>query len=315
MSSRLVSIIIVTTGKHYINACLDSIKTQVYSEFEVLVIDNSLNLDFGRNLNIRYPFIKFYSSSKNLFYCQALNKGTEASKGDFILCLNDDVILDRKFIEEALRGFDINKRIGMVSGKILRCDGKIIDSTGLFLTTWRTAKERGYGYKDNGQFEKEGYVFGVNGAVAFYRKDMLDEIKINGEYFDSYFRIFYEDLDISWRAQNFGWKGYYIPTAVAYHIRGGTVRQGRGINRKYARRYLSNELHWDLLKNRYLTVIKNEKFLDFLGHLPFIVLYDLFLWIYVIIFKLRLFREFSIHVFTIKSAFQKRRLLRKKKVV
>jgi len=44
---------------------------------------------------------------------------------------------------------------------------KIIDSTGLFLTPWRTAKERGYGDKDRGQFGKEGYIFGVNGAVAF----------------------------------------------------------------------------------------------------------------------------------------------------
>jgi len=113
MSSQLVSVIIVTMGiKDYINSCIDSIDEQTYPNLEILVMDNSLNPDFGRELNKHYPHIKLYSSSKNLFYCQALNKGIEASKGDFILCLNDDVILDRKFIEEALRGFDISEKLG-----------------------------------------------------------------------------------------------------------------------------------------------------------------------------------------------------------
>jgi GT2 family glycosyltransferase len=98
--------------------------------------------------------------------------------------------LDKRFIEIVLRGFRIDKRIGMVSGRILRPDGKIIDSTGLFLSPWRTFKERGYGIKDRGQFEKEGYIFGVNGAVVFYHRDMLEEIKVNSEYFDSDFRFF-----------------------------------------------------------------------------------------------------------------------------
>src|SRR3989338_6010416 len=92
--------------------------------------------------------------------------------------------------------FFVNEKIGMVSGKLLRSDRRIIDSAGLFLSCWRTAKERGYGLKDRGQFEKEEYVFGVNGAAAFYRKKMLDEIKLGSEYFDSDFHIFYEDLDV-----------------------------------------------------------------------------------------------------------------------
>jgi len=312
MSNRLVSLIIVTAGKNnYIESCLDSVIKQTHPKLEIIAIDNSVNRNFGQDILRRYPNINLYQSQKNLFYCQALNRGIEMSNGDFILCLNDDVILDKRFIEEALKGFNIDTRIGMVSGKILRSDGKIIDSTGLFLSYWRTAKERGYGCRDRGQFEGGGYIFGVNGAAAFYRKVMLDQIKEGQQYFDSDFHIFYEDLDIAWRAHKFGWKGYYIPKAIAYHIRGGTVRQGKGINRRCARHFLSEDLHFDLFKNRYITIIKNETFLGFLLHLPFTVIYDIFLWSYLLIFKFSVVKIILSKRIPISSAFRKRTLLKK----
>jgi len=167
-SNKIVSIIVVTCGvKNYIKDCLNSLTTQSYSAPEIIVIDNSFNSNFSQEINECYPGIKLYSSPRNLFYCEALNIGIKMSRGDFILCLNDDVILDRNFIKEALKGFGIDKGIGMISGKILRSDGKTIDSTRLFLSIWRTAKERSYGHRDTGRYKREEYIFGVNGAVSF----------------------------------------------------------------------------------------------------------------------------------------------------
>lgn len=71
---------------------------------------------------------------------------------------------------------------------------------------------------------------------------MLEEIKLGPDYFDADFRMFYEDLDLAWRANLFGWKAYYIPSAVAYHVRGGTARRRIGINKPFARKYLDEEL-------------------------------------------------------------------------
>jgi GT2 family glycosyltransferase len=193
--------------------------------------------------------------------------------------------LDRYFIQETLQGFFKNKNIGMVSGKILRPDKKTIDSTGLFLSFCRTAKERGYGFEDVGQFGKPGYIFGVNGAVAFYRREMLEQIKRGKEYFDEDFRFYYEDLDIAWRAQNAGWKAYYVPTAIAYHARGATARKKEGVGKKFARFYISDELQFELIKNRYLTIIKNEAFLGLLLHLPFMLIYDLAVFGFLILFR------------------------------
>jgi len=312
-SNKIVSIIVVTRGtKDYLKSCLDSLKKQTYSAFEIIAIDNSLNQNFSQGIGKYYPEIKLYSSPENLFYCAALNLGIETSRGDFALCLNDDVILDKKFIEEALKAFSIDERIGMVSGKILRSDGKTIDSTGLFLSLWWTARERGYGLKDEGQYEKEEYIFGVNGAVAFYRRKMLEDIKIDSDYFDAGYHIFYEDLDVAWRAKNLGWKAYYVPRAIAYHVRGATVRLGCGVNKPFARRYLSNDLHFNLAKNRYLTLIKNESYLGFLLHLPFILFYDLLVWGYILIFRPSLIKNFILNLKILKSAFEKRKLIKKR---
>ncbi len=316
MSNKIASIIIVAAGNNdYLKSLLDSLKQQTWHFLEIIVIDNSLDHNFGPGLIRDYPEVKLFSSPRNLFYCRAINKGIEMSKGDFILCLNDDVVLDKRFVEEALRGFQINKNIGMVSGKILRSDKKTLDSTGLFLSPAKTAQERGYGIKDRGQFDKDGYIFGVNGAVAFYRKKMLEDIKLSGEYFDSDFSFFYEDLDLAWRAHNLGWKGYYKPSAVAYHLRGGTARSSRGFNKKFARFYLDNELLFDLIKNRYLTIIKNENLLDLLISLPFVILYDILAWGHILFFRWKVMNSFFSKGVPVNSAFRKRIILKKMKTV
>ena len=312
-SNILVSVIVVTCGiKNYLRLCLDSLRGQTHGSLEIIVIDNSLNRGFRQEFIRRYPEVKLYSEAYNLFYTGALNKGLKLSRGNFILCLNDDVVLDKRFIQEALCGFSQDVSVGMVSGKILRSDGVTIDSTGLFLSPWRTARERGYDSKDRAQFNHPGYIFGVNGAVAFYRRKMLESIKINSEYFDSDFRMFYEDLDIAWRGNLFGWRAYYIPQAIAYHIRGGSVRQGAGIDQLYARRYLSDELHLDLIKNRHLCIIKNESALGFLIHLPFILCYDFLILGYILFFRPCLIKKIPSNLRYLKSGLEKIRIIKNK---
>jgi len=307
-STEIISVVVVTAGiNDYLKSCLDSLKDQSYSPLEIIVIDNSLNNAFAQGIISSYPDIKIYSSSANLFYCRGLNKGIDAASGEFILCLNDDVALDALFIDKSLNAFWLDSKIGLVGGKILRRDRQILDTTALSLSLFRTAKDRGYGLKDKGQFEKAGFIFGVNGAVTFYRKEMLDQIKINSEYFDSDYRFFYEDLDISWRANLFGWKAYYTPEAIAYHVRGASVRAPFGINKACARRYLNEELEADLIKNRYLTIIKNESGTGFLLHLPFMALYDLAVWAYILFFKPQAIKNIFSRLKYIKPAFKKRK--------
>ena len=115
----LVSVIVVTAGaKNYLARCLNSLMIQSYPNLEIIVMDNSRNANLVNEIRRSFPLVKLYSNQENLYYGAALNQGISLSQGEFILCLNDDVVLDEKFIQEALGGFRVNRNIGLVSGKI-----------------------------------------------------------------------------------------------------------------------------------------------------------------------------------------------------
>jgi GT2 family glycosyltransferase len=304
--ARVSAVVVTYKVNDYLWPCISSLLAQSHAPFEIIIVDNSLDTGSQKKISSVFPSAKILTSTHNLYYAASLNSGISESKGDFILCLNDDVTLDKFFFENALNGFVGAEDIGMVSGKVLRFDAKTIDSAGLYLSLSRTAKERGYGSKDLGQFEKPGFIFGVSGAVALYRINMLKQLQQNSDYFDPDLLFFYEDLDISWRAQNSGWKCYYVPAAVAYHARGGSARRREGIGKSFARTYISDELQFELVKNRWLAIIKNESVLGFFLHLPFILAYDIAEFVFLLVFRPKVIPKLASLPKYLKSTFRKR---------
>ncbi len=278
----MISVIIVNYNrKKLLKNCVGSVTTQSVNDIETIVIDNGSSDRSVEMMKLDYPEVKLIENKKNLFFCKANNQGIEKSKGDFILCLNSDSVLDRD-LKEALSSFNLDKRIGMVSGKILRMDKKTIDSTGLFVARNRKPLERGYGKPDKGQYENSEYVFGVSGSCMFMKKAMLEDIRDENGYFDETFEIYYEDLDLCWRAQKKGWKAYYNPKAVAYHERGATavIENRRGGFKTLP--YIADNLKKKYIRNRYKCMRKNDSIAGFLVNLPFILFYEIKLYGYVI---------------------------------
>jgi GT2 family glycosyltransferase len=91
-------------------------------------------------------------------------------------------------------------------------------------------------------------VFGATGAACLYRRAMIDDISIDGEFFDSDFFAYREDADVAWRAQLLGWKCLYTPLARAYHVRSVLPAN---------RRSLPSAINMHSVKNRWLLRIKN----------------------------------------------------------
>ncbi len=287
---KLVSVVVVTCGvADYISDCLNSLKLQSHKNIEVVVIENSVNPSLLPRIKEVFPGATVEPLAGNASFSVSLNCGIDSTRGEFILCLNDDVVLERDFIRQALNGF-VDEKVGMVSGKILRMGKRVIDSTGLSLSIFCTPKERGYSKIDAGQFEEKGFIFGVSGCVALYRRKMLNAVKDENGYFDSRFLMYYEDLDLCWRANRKKWKAYYIPQAIAYHARGGSCRQPGGIGSSFARRYLDDRFYASLLRNRFLTLIKNENLPGFFLCLLPVIFYDLISLGYTIIFRPRAIR-------------------------
>ena len=271
----MTSVIIVNYNrKNLLHGCLDAVRMQGIRDIEIIMVDNGSSDGSAEMIKSSYGEVILIENKENLFYCKANNQGIKEAKGDFILCLNSDCVLDKDYLKKAMPAFLLDEKIGMVSGKLLRPDKRTIDSIGLFVARNRKPLERGYGKIDKGQYNRPGYVFGVSGACMLMKKNMLEDIKDKNGYFDETFEIYYEDLDLCWRAQRKGWKAYYNPKAVAYHERGATaVIDNNNGNVKFL--YIKDDLKKKYIRNRYKCIKKNDSMAGILLNIIFILLYEL----------------------------------------
>ncbi|MGH9337434.1 MAG: glycosyltransferase family 2 protein, partial [Vicinamibacteria bacterium] len=136
--------------------------------------------------------------------------------------------------------------------------------------------DRGSGQEDRGQYDRGEYVFGASGAAALYRRRMLEDVAVDGEYFDEDFFAYREDADLAWRAQLLGWRAVYTPLAVATHARRVVPER---------RASLPKEINMHSVKNRFLLRIKNQTLTEFFALLPPSLFRDLQVFGYVALFE------------------------------
>lgn len=219
----MVTIVIVNYNSgEMLLRCLQLINEQNFSDWELIIVDNA-STDGSINSIIESNKIKLIYNGNNYGFAVAQNQGIVASSGAFIMPLNFDVAILPTYIANLVRALEQHPECGSVCGKILRMtpdwqQTNIIDTTGLIMPQVGAPFSRGNGESDTGQFDQSSYVFGAQGAAPLYRREMLDDISYDGQYFDEKYFMWYEDVDLDWRAQLRGWKCLYVPEAVAYHV-------------------------------------------------------------------------------------------------
>jgi GT2 family glycosyltransferase len=161
-----------------------------------------------------YPEVKVVALPENRGFTGGNNAGIRATRGEFIILLNNDTEVDPHWLEEILAAFERYPTAGLVASKM-----RLFDRRDTFHTAGDVYRldgipgNRGVWEIDRGQYDREEYVFSACGGSAAYRKSMLDQIGLLDEDF------FYscEDIDLAWRAQLAGWKCVYAPKAIVYH--------------------------------------------------------------------------------------------------
>ncbi len=212
----------------YLKRAIPLIFAQTYSEIEITLIDNASKDGSLEFVQKNFPPVRIIRNDRNLGYVGGHNLGIAETDGEYVLLLNPDIFMLPDFIEEKVKAIGYGHDVGMAGGKLLQIgpdetdfpEKRIIDSTGILMNRMRKNYDRGYGEQDTGQYDREEFIFGPSGAAPLYRRKMLEDIKIENEYFDSIFFMYREEVDLAWRAQLLNWKCRYTPHAVAYHIRG-----------------------------------------------------------------------------------------------
>jgi len=251
-----VSVTIVTfNSARFIAQCLQYVFEQDYPALDVIVVDNASSDKTAAILRTFEERAKVVYNSSNRGFAAGQNQAMILSTADWLLALNPDVRLTPSFVSALLAGAGGDEKIGSVCGKLLGMtaaleipDKPVLDSTGIFFTPNLRHFDRGSQLADHGQFEQLEYVFGGSGAACLYRRSMMEDIAINGEFFDADFFAYREDADLAWRAQICGWKCLYNPRAVAYHVRHVLPER---------RAYVSKLINMHSVKNRWLMRIKN----------------------------------------------------------
>ncbi len=248
--------IIASDEKDVLRKCIYSIRNTVGKNlaYELIVIENASTDGTWQMLRSEFPEVTVIRNEARKSFCQNHNMGIKKSAGRYVLILNSDVFFLDGFLEELVRTIERDKKIGAVMGKLLQGypedHGNIIDSTGVRIFRNRRTIDRGQGEKDKGQYDTVEPIFSPSGAAMLCRREMLEDIRMDGQYFDETFYAYKEELDLCWRARLFGWDMMYTPKAVAYHLRGwGKATKRRNIPR-FVRRHS--------FKNRYLMMIKND---------------------------------------------------------
>jgi len=219
-----VSINLVTwNGERFIEDCLDSVFKQTFIDYSIIIIDNGSSDKTVEIISNKYPHLKIVRHNQNFGYAKAHNQAIHWTKSDYVLCLNQDVILESSFLSEMVMFMDQNNLCGSATGKLYRLQEgqktKYFDSLGLRLHKNYKVTEIRAGEMDDGKSDISEQIFGISGALSFYRRKALEDVVYKQEYFDENFFSYKEDVDMAHRLLLAGWKSFYVPRATACHAR------------------------------------------------------------------------------------------------
>ncbi len=265
MKSEITLIITNWNGSKLLRECLPTVLEAVRFDrhhcYEVMVIDDCSNDNSLRILADEFPEVRAERTPQNLGFQEANNYAVKLAESKIVMPMNNDIKLDPKALHYLAQHFD-NKDTFAVSGKIFAFDQ----------TTFLYGNRGGYFHKGHFHLyekppeDESQTLFACGGAFMVNRQKYLD---LGG--FDSmYHPLYYEEIDLSYRALKRGWKVHYEPQSIAYHKVQATITRQEKLR----------SISLISARNNYLFIWKNildrSMTLTFLFYIPLFLLRDLF---------------------------------------
>jgi GT2 family glycosyltransferase len=193
----------------------------------------------------------------------SINRGMAAVPSPYVLLLNNDVELTPDYLEILLKTLEADEQLGFATGKLLRAtDHSELDGAGDAMLLAGASYRLGHLDRDEGQFEQPMPLLSACGAAVLYRsKAFLLSGALDADFF-----AYLDDLDLALRVNLIGYRGTYVPEAVAYHI--GSATLGQPLHPRVVE-YLT--------RNQFFVLTKDYPAPPFRRLLPRILMYQ-FMW-------------------------------------
>ncbi len=210
------SIVVVSYNTaDYIESCLASLRGLDYPRVEIIVVDNASNDGSPDLIRDNFPGVELVEMPDNRGFAGAASVGLYMAQGEIVATVNPDVTLDPGWMNAVAETLLSQPDIGIVGSKILYPDRRTIQHAGgIVHYPLATTTHIGRGEPDSGQYDHPKTVSFVTGAAIAMRRDVGRSLSF---FDDAYYPVYYEDVDLCWRAKAEGLRTLYQPRAVAYH--------------------------------------------------------------------------------------------------
>lgn len=214
---------------------LASLRKLTYPAVEVIVIDNCSDEDPTPVITGSYPEVKLIVSPENLGFAGGNNLGIKASKGDYLLFLNNDTEVNSDFLQPLVALFESNPRAGAASSKILYFNsGETIQYAGSSRIDPFTGRSKRIGYmeKDHGQYSSVCETDLAHGAAMMVPRRVIEQVGMMPEFFF----LYYEEVDWCESIKKAGYKIYVVPESKVYHKESMSIGKGSTLKTYYMTR-------------------------------------------------------------------------------
>lgn len=220
----LLSVVIVNwNSRDDLRLCLESLRTQTHRALEIIVVDNGSMDDSVGMMRGEFPEVILIETGENLGFAEGCNRGIEVSHGEWVAMLNNDTIADPSWAAELVKAAaQAPPTCGMLQSLLLfLSDPDTINSTGIVITREANGYDRDGG-RPRSLAPAECGIFCPTAGAAAYRRTMLDAIKLPDGWFDARHFMYFEDLDLGWRARLAGYHACFIPSSFVLHRHHGS---------------------------------------------------------------------------------------------
>ena len=213
----LVSIITVNYNQSKVTIdFLSSLKNISYKNVEIIVVDNASPNDNLDTIEKHFPEVITIKSEKNLGFAGGNNLGVRASKGDYLLFINNDTEVPPGFLEPLVHILENDKSIGMVSPKIkFYWNSDLIQYAGYTKMNPYTIRNNSIGYhqNDSGEYDNIMQTHAAHGAAMMVPRTVIEKV---GMMTEVYF-LYYEEHDWAEMIKRAGYQIYYQPNSYILH--------------------------------------------------------------------------------------------------